>query len=68
MSTGFVKNPEGKYLWPGYGDNIRVLKWIFERTEGADNAVETAIGYVPQEGSIDIAGLKMLPGTISVNC
>jgi phosphoenolpyruvate carboxykinase (GTP) len=60
----FRKNPDGKYLWPGYGDNIRALKWIFERTEGADTAIETPIGYVPKEGSIDISGLKDEAGNI----
>jgi phosphoenolpyruvate carboxykinase (GTP) len=53
----FRKSAEGKFMWPGYGDNIRVLKWIFERTEGADIAVETEIGYLPKPGSIDISGL-----------
>ena len=67
----FRKNSEGKFLWPGYGDNIRVLKWIFERTEGADIAKETAIGYVPKEGSIDTKGLndigKNIPELIKVD-
>ena len=54
----FRKSQEGKFLWPGYGDNIRVLKWIFGRTEGTDTAVETPIGYVPAEDSIDVDGLK----------
>jgi phosphoenolpyruvate carboxykinase (GTP) len=53
----FRKNAEGKFLWPGYGDNIRVLGWIFDRTEGVDNAVETAIGLVPKKDSINIDGL-----------
>jgi phosphoenolpyruvate carboxykinase (GTP) len=53
----FRKNPEGKFLWPGYGDNIRVLKWIFERTEGLAEAVETPIGFVPKKETIDITGL-----------
>ena len=53
----FRKSPEGKFLWPGYGDNIRVLKWIFERVEGTGSAVETPIGFVPEKGSIDISGL-----------
>jgi phosphoenolpyruvate carboxykinase (GTP) len=53
----FRKSAEGKFMWPGYGDNIRVLKWIFERTEGADVAVESEIGYLPKAGSIDISGL-----------
>jgi phosphoenolpyruvate carboxykinase (GTP) len=54
----FRKSSEGKFLWPGYGDNIRVLKWIFERTENADIALETPIGYVPKAGSIDVTGLN----------
>jgi phosphoenolpyruvate carboxykinase (GTP) len=54
----FRKNAEGKWLWPGYGDNIRVLKWIFERTEGTAAAEETAIGMVPKADAIDVSGLK----------
>jgi phosphoenolpyruvate carboxykinase (GTP) len=54
----FRKGPDGKFLWPGYGDNIRVLQWIFERADGAGVAVETPIGFVPSGGAIDITGLK----------
>jgi phosphoenolpyruvate carboxykinase (GTP) len=54
----FRKGPDGKFLWPGYGDNIRVLQWIFERTDGGGNAVETPIGFVPAKGAIDITGLN----------
>lgn len=54
----FRKSPEGKFLWPGYGDNIRVLKWIFERVDGTADAEETAIGYVPKANAIDISGLN----------
>jgi phosphoenolpyruvate carboxykinase (GTP) len=53
----FRKGADGKFLWPGYGDNIRVLKWIFERAEGTAGAVETPIGLLPEKGSIDISGL-----------
>ena len=53
----FRKGPDGKFLWPGYGDNIRVLKWIFERLEGTAEAVETPIGFVPVKNSIDLSGL-----------
>jgi len=53
----FRKSAQGKFLWPGYGDNIRVLQWIFERVEGKAAANETAIGFVPQLGSINTAGL-----------
>jgi len=54
----FRKSSQGKFLWPGYGDNIRALKWIFERIEGADNATETPVGLVPKPGSIDTSGLN----------
>jgi len=54
----FRKGADGKFLWPGYGDNIRVLKWIFERMEGTVNAIETPIGFLPEKGSIDISGLS----------
>ncbi len=54
----FRKGPDGKFLWPGYGDNIRVLKWIFERVEGTAGATETPIGLIPEKESIDISGLS----------
>ncbi len=54
----FRKNAEGKFLWPGYGDNIRVIKWIFERVEGSADADETPIGFVPKKSAIDISGLS----------
>ncbi len=43
----FRKKDDGQWLWPGYGENIRVLKWIFERCEGEGQAVETPVGFVP---------------------
>jgi phosphoenolpyruvate carboxykinase (GTP) len=55
----FRKSDSGKWLWPGYGDNSRVLKWIFERTDGTAKAVETAIGYLPEVGAIDTTGLSV---------
>jgi phosphoenolpyruvate carboxykinase (GTP) len=54
----FRKDENGKWLWPGFGDNIRVLKWIFERCEGTAEAINTPIGLVPKTGSIDISGLE----------
>ena len=54
----FRKDENGKWLWPGFGDNIRVLKWIFERCEGTGSAVKTEIGYVPDVKSIDISGME----------
>jgi phosphoenolpyruvate carboxykinase (GTP) len=57
----FRKGADGKYLWPGYGENSRVLEWIFRRCEGAAGAVETEIGLLPPvgEGGIDVAGLDV---------
>ena len=52
----FRKGPDGKWLWPGYGDNSRVLEWVFERVSGRGEAVETPIGHVPAPGAIEIEG------------
>ena len=54
----FRRDANGKFLWPGYGDNIRVLKWIFGRVEGSTDADKTAIGYLPKTSDIDTTGLK----------
>ena len=53
----FRKNAEGKWLWPGFGENSRVLKWMCERLEGQANAVETPIGCLPTEADLDLNGL-----------
>ena len=55
----FRKSPEGKWLWPGFGDNSRVLKWMCERVEGKVGAVETPIGLMPKEGDLDLTGLAI---------
>ncbi|MDR0326060.1 MAG: phosphoenolpyruvate carboxykinase (GTP) [Oscillospiraceae bacterium] len=55
----FRKNDEGKFMWPGFGDNSRVLKWIMERIDGTGKAVETPIGNLPAPGAIDISGLDV---------
>jgi phosphoenolpyruvate carboxykinase (GTP) len=55
----FRKDADGRFLWPGYGDNCRVLKWIVERLEGAAEARDTPIGRVPAEGSLDLDGLDI---------
>lgn len=57
----FRKSSQGEWLWPGFGENSRVLKWIFERTAGSNHAVESPIGYLPSEGGIDTKGLKVSP-------
>lgn len=55
----FRKSEEGKWLWPGYGENIRVLKWMFERVNGTAEAQTTPIGLIPVEGGIDTSGLDL---------
>ena len=55
----FRKGADGKFLWPGYGENVRVLKWILERVEGRGAAQETPIGYVPAKGGLTLDGLKI---------
>jgi phosphoenolpyruvate carboxykinase (GTP) len=52
----FRKNAEGKFMWPGYGDNSRVLKWICERVDGTGQAQKTAIGNVPTADALDLSG------------
>ncbi len=53
----FRKGDDGSFLWPGFGDNSRVLKWVIERVNGTADAVDTAIGRVPTAGGIDTTGL-----------
>ncbi len=55
----FRKSDGGDFLWPGFGDNSRVLKWIFERCEGTAKVRETPIGNLPASGEIDISGLDV---------
>ncbi|MFL6157291.1 MAG: phosphoenolpyruvate carboxykinase domain-containing protein, partial [Marmoricola sp.] len=55
----FRLDADGKFLWPGFGENSRVLKWIIERIDGQAAAIETPIGHVPAPGSFDIDGLDM---------
>ena len=55
----FRKGADGKFLWPGYGENVRVLKWILERVEGRGAAQETPIGYVPAKNGLTLDGLKV---------
>jgi phosphoenolpyruvate carboxykinase (GTP) len=55
----FRKDERGKFVWPGYGENARVLKWIVERLEGRAEAVDTPIGLLPAPGSLDVTGLGL---------
>ena len=54
----FRKSDDGKFLWPGFGDNLRVLEWIIDRCEGKVDAVETPIGYVPNAEDINLEGIE----------
>jgi len=56
---------DGSFLWPGFGENSRVLKWVIERLDGDADAVETPIGFVPTEGALDVDGLDMTPEQVA---
>ncbi|QIM22144.1 phosphoenolpyruvate carboxykinase (GTP) [Phycicoccus sp. HDW14] len=62
----FRKDDEdGSWLWPGFGDNARVLKWVVERLDGTAEAVETPVGLVPAPGALDTTGLDMTPEQVA---
>ena len=60
----FRKNDDGNFIWPGFGENARVLKWVLERIGGTTEAVETAIGMVPKPEDLDVSGLDLKPGEL----
>jgi phosphoenolpyruvate carboxykinase (GTP) len=55
----FRKDASGRYVWPGYGENSRVLKWIVQRLNGEADAVETPIGMLPTKEALDLGGLDI---------
>ena len=55
----FRRDDDGRFLWPGYGENSRVLKWVFERVAGTAGALETPIGLLPNDGDLDINGMSI---------
>lgn len=55
----FRKDQDGRFIWPGFGDNIRVLKWIIAELDGVGNSVDTPIGLVPTVESIDRSGIEV---------
>jgi phosphoenolpyruvate carboxykinase (GTP) len=55
----FRKGDDGRWLWPGYGENSRVLEWVFERSAGRGDALETPIGFVPTPTALDVEGLNV---------
>jgi phosphoenolpyruvate carboxykinase (GTP) len=60
----FRKDAEGRYLWPGFGENARVLEWVFRRCDGEAGAHETPIGAVPRPEDLDLEGLDLAPGAL----
>ena len=61
----FRKDQDGRFVWPGFGDNSRVLKWISERIDGEAEAADTAVGRVPTQGSLDLSGLDLTQAHLS---
>ena len=55
----FRRDEDGRFMWPGYGENSRVLKWVFERLNGTAEADKTAIGYLPNATSLDTSGMQI---------
>jgi phosphoenolpyruvate carboxykinase (GTP) len=55
----FRKSHDGKWLWPGFGENSRALKWMCERVDGKVGAKKTSIGYLPNESELDLRGLNI---------
>ena len=60
----FRKDENGKFMWPGYGDNMRVLIWIYNRVAGTGKAIDTPIGRMPAENEIDVAGINITPENV----
>ncbi|MDP9085110.1 MAG: phosphoenolpyruvate carboxykinase (GTP) [Pseudomonadota bacterium] len=61
----FRQDSAGKYLWPGYGENLRVLRWIIDRCKGTANARDTAIGHLPNPADLDLQGLDIAPDALA---
>ncbi|WP_200808764.1 phosphoenolpyruvate carboxykinase (GTP) [Brevundimonas sp. SH203] len=62
----FRKDQDGRFVWPGFGDNARVLKWISERIDGEAEAVDTPVGRVPTPEALDLSGLTLTPAQMAI--
>ena len=60
----FNRGDDGRFIWPGFGENLRVLRWVIERCHGRGEAVETPIGVMPTKSGIDTGGLQLPPGAV----
>ncbi|MBI5700569.1 phosphoenolpyruvate carboxykinase (GTP) [Candidatus Saganbacteria bacterium] len=60
----FRTDPKGKFLWPGYGENLRVLEWIIDRCRGTAKAAKAPIGFIPKQKDLDLTGLKINKGNM----
>jgi phosphoenolpyruvate carboxykinase (GTP) len=60
----FRQDKNGKFLWPGFGDNLRVLSWVIDRCEGRAGAEETPIGFLPRKEDLDLRGLDLADGAL----
>jgi phosphoenolpyruvate carboxykinase (GTP) len=65
LSNWFRQDKDGKFMWPGFGDNMRVLLWILDRVQGRGAATESPIGHLPTKESLDVRGLDLSPETIT---
>jgi len=61
----FRKSSDGKFLWPGFGDNSRVIEWMCDRVDGKAEGRKTAIGYLPNGSDLDLRGLNVAPENIN---
>ncbi len=64
LANWFRQGKDGKYLWPGYGDNMRVLLWILDRAQGKGASVESPIGTLPTKDAVDVGGLDLSPNAM----
>ena len=60
----FRQNAEGRFLWPGFGENLRVLSWVLDRCAGRAGAADTPIGFMPRPGDLDTSGLNLPAGAL----